>query len=316
MSSNVPLVSIVIPAYNHASYLDHAIQSILRQDYPHIELIVLDDGSTDNSREVLEKYGNRFYWETQSNMGQANTLNKGWAMSKGEILSYISADDVLLPQATSRSVRCLNQNPDAVLTYCDFNLITPDSRVVRRIRTPAFDYGEMLAKVKCPPGPGAFFTRAAFEATGPWDSSLRAMLDYDYWLRLGLNGRFVKIPEALALYRVHHNSQTFAGYSEAQAFEPVLILSRFFAGNKVPEPLRPLRAQALSNAHLICAQLNYRAGRYRGGNSSLREAYALYPRNFMSILFVRLVLNVLFSRITHRVLWKVRRRLFSGNHGN
>ena len=110
-----PLVSIVIPAYNHATYLDEAIQSILKQDYPNIELIVLDDGSTDNTRAVLAKYAGMFHWETHKNMGQANTLNKGWQMSKGEVLSYLSADDVLLPHAVSTSMKYLRG--DVVLTY-------------------------------------------------------------------------------------------------------------------------------------------------------------------------------------------------------
>ena len=73
-----PLVSIVIPAYNHAGYLDEAIGSVLNQDYPRVELLVLNDGSTDGTPAVLEKYGRSFYWETQPNMGQAATLNKGW----------------------------------------------------------------------------------------------------------------------------------------------------------------------------------------------------------------------------------------------
>jgi glycosyltransferase involved in cell wall biosynthesis len=123
MIASLPKVSIVIPAYNHANYLDAAIQSVLKQDYPNIELIVLDDGSTDNTHQVLESYGNQFYWETQKNMGQANTLNKGWRMAKGDILAYLSADDVLLPQATSDSVKCLLANPRSVLCYGDFELI-------------------------------------------------------------------------------------------------------------------------------------------------------------------------------------------------
>ncbi len=314
MMRGQPLVSIVVPAYNHASYLAQAIESILNQDYPRIELIVLDDGSTDGTRQVLEAYGDRFHWETQPNIGQANTLNKGWRMSVGEILSYLSADDILLPQAVSRSVECLLENSEVVLTYCDFNLISADSRIVRRIRTPDFDYREMLAKVKCPPGPGTFFTRSAFELTGNWDVSLRAMLDYDYWLRLGLHGRFIRIPEVLAQYRVHENSQTVAGYTEAQAAEPILIVSRFFKRPDLPANLRGLEGQTLSNAHLICAQLNYRAGRYQLGSASARKAFAYYPRNFLKMSFLRLLLNIMLNRVGHRMLWKMR-RLLQGGHG-
>src|ERR687886_65993 len=111
MSEELPLVSIVVPAYNHADYLAEAIESILAQDYPNIELLVLDDGSIDNTREVLERYAGQFYWETHKNMGEAATLNKGWRMSKGEILGRLSADDLLSQDAVSASVECLRKNP-------------------------------------------------------------------------------------------------------------------------------------------------------------------------------------------------------------
>ena len=81
----MPKVSIVVPAYNHARYLPEAIDSILGQTYPSVELIVLDDGSTDDTINVLNKYGDQIVWESHQNMGQARTLNKGWAISTGEI---------------------------------------------------------------------------------------------------------------------------------------------------------------------------------------------------------------------------------------
>jgi len=234
MTGDLPLVSIVIPAYNYADYLDEAMESVLNQDYPHIELIMLDDGSTDNTREVLEKYTGRFYWETQENMGEANTLNKGWRMSRGEILSRLSADDVMLQGAVSTSVKHLLANPDAVLTYCDYDLIDSSSRKVRRVNAPEFDYREMVAKFICPPGPGAFFLADAFRAAGPWDSSLKLSPDYECWLRLGLQGKFLRIPEVLAAFRVHDESQSFAATDEEKSEEYVRVISNYYETQPVP----------------------------------------------------------------------------------
>src|ERR1035438_3997655 len=135
-----PLVSIVIPAYNYSGYLREAIESVLAQTYRNIELIVIDDGSTDDTRRVLEGYGDRFYWESQENMGQSRTLNKGWGMAKGEILAYLSADDALMPHAVAKSVECLQQNPDAVLSYCNTNFIDLRSRVIRGVTAPEYSY--------------------------------------------------------------------------------------------------------------------------------------------------------------------------------
>jgi hypothetical protein len=92
-----------------------------------------------------------------------------------------------------------------------------------------------------------------------------------------------------------------------------LIVSRFFERPDLPASLYPLKQQALSNAHLICAQLNYRAGRYRLGNTNARKAFALYPRNFLTVSFARLLLNILTNRIGHRMLWKMRRLLQGGD---
>jgi glycosyltransferase involved in cell wall biosynthesis len=140
MSEDTPLVSVVVPAYNQADYLAAAIESVLSQDYPAVELIVLNDGSTDATREVLQHYAGRFYFESHTNIGQAATLNKGWRMAKGGILSYLAADDTLAPHAVSASVRALLAHPDVVMTYGDFNLIDPSSRFIRRVQdrgTPA-----------------------------------------------------------------------------------------------------------------------------------------------------------------------------------
>jgi glycosyltransferase involved in cell wall biosynthesis len=308
-SSALPLVSIVIPSYNHERYLQAAIDSVLAQDYPRIELIVIDDGSTDGSAGILSKYGERIRWEVQSNKGQVATLNKGWLMSRGEILGYLSADDLLLEGAVSNAVRCLEQHPEAPLVYCDFNLIDPDSAVIRRVRTPEFNYRDMVANMICPPGPGAFFRRSAFQKAGTWHSGFKQMLDYEYWLRLGLHGPFVRIPEVLAAYRVHPGSQTFASTRQIRAEEPVNIIQAYFEGPLVPEDLRDAKTEALASAHLHSAHLHFRIGNYRAGLMAIRNVLALYPRKMLSARAFRLAFNILFNRIGHRILWTFRRSL-------
>jgi glycosyltransferase involved in cell wall biosynthesis len=307
----LPLVSIVIPSYNHASYLQAAIDSILAQDYPRIELIVIDDGSTDGSPSILRSYGSRFHWEIQTNQGQVATLNRGWLMSRGDVLGYLSADDLLLEGAISSAVRCLERNPDAVLAYCDFNLIDPDSAVVRRVRAPEFDYRRMVVEIECPPGPGAFFRRSAFEKAGTWNTQFKQMLDYEYWLRLGLHGRFVRIPEVLAAYRVHPGSQSFAASHQIRPEEPIRIIERYFENANVPGEIRDARNQALGTAHLLSAQLHLKVGNYRRGVAILARAFRLKPRSLVSPRTLRVLVNALFNRLGHRALWTLRRMLSS-----
>lgn len=304
-----PLVSIVVPSYNHAAYLRQAIDSILAQDYPAIELIVIDDGSTDGSPEILRGYGSRFHWELQPNQGQVATLNRGWLMSRGGILAYLSADDVLLPGAVSAAVECLERNADAALAYCDFNLIDPHSEIVRRVRAPEFDYRRMVCELECPPGPGAFFRRSAFEKAGTWNREFRQMLDFEYWLRLGLHGRFVRIPRVLAGYRVHPGSQSFAASHQIRPEEPIRILERYFENAGLPEDIRGARRQALGAAHLVAAQLYLKTGNYARGVATMARAFRLRPRSLVAPRTARMLFNALFNRIGHRLLWNARRVL-------
>jgi glycosyltransferase involved in cell wall biosynthesis len=307
VSDSLPLVSIVIPSYNHARYLSDAIDSILAQDYPHIELIVIDDGSTDGSKDILAQYTGRIHWEAQPNQGQVATLNRGWVMSRGEILGYLSADDLLLPGAVAEEVHCLRGNPDAVLAYCDFNLIDPNSAVVRRVSTPEFDYREMVTRFVCAPGPGALFRRAAFEKAGLWDPNFHQMLDYEYWLRLGRVGKFVHVPRVLAAYRVHPGSQTFAATHQIRPEEPVRIIEHYFSSDNLPEDIRLHRNTAFSNAYLRSAQLHFRIGNIRAGLLAVRMSFQHHPSNVLSIAALRILINALFNRLGHRVFWTLRR---------
>ena len=299
-------VSIVIPAYNHGDYLDEGIRSVLSQDYPDVELIVLDDGSTDKTREVLSKYGTDFRWETQENLGQARTLEKGWRMACGQILGYLSADDILLPSSVREAVAALAAHREAVGTYCDFQLIDPESRVIRTVQTPNYSYRDMLVTVTCPPGPGAFFRRSAYELAGPWDPSYRQMPDYDFWLRLGLCGNFIRIPRVLAGFRVHETSQSFACTTPERAAEPVLIVQGILDRSDLPAECRLVGSKALAHANLVSAQLHMRAGRIGAASACIRTAWSLSPKDTVSLTTFWLILNGLFNRPGHRLMRWVR----------
>lgn len=307
MERGSPSVSIIIPAYNHADYLARAIDSVLAQDYP-VELIVLDDGSTDATREVLAKHTGRFYWESHQNIGQAATLNKGWLMSKGDILGYLSADDFLLPDAVRLTVAALQSAPAAVVAYCDFELVDPNDKVIRYVRTADFSLEDMLSQLSCPPGPGALFRRSAFEATGGWNPALRLMADFEYWLRLALLGKFVRIPRALAAWRVHSASQSFAGVSPERAVEPVRIISEYFARPDFPSQLLHLEKSANARARLVTAQLHARSGRYMSAAAMFYQGCMTSPRVLFAFETWRLVANAFFQQPAYRLLWGLRQR--------
>ncbi len=115
MGANLPLVSVVTPAYNQASFLRATIESVLAQDYAHIEYRVINDGSTDRTPEILEEYKNRVQVESQPNRGQTATINKGWEQSRGDIFIWLNSDDTFLPGAVTKAVNYLEQHPHAGL---------------------------------------------------------------------------------------------------------------------------------------------------------------------------------------------------------
>jgi glycosyltransferase involved in cell wall biosynthesis len=292
-----PLVSVVIPVYNGGKYINEAIDSILGQDYPRVELFVLDDGSTDDTLERIKRYDGRFYWETHPNRGQANTLNRGWQIAKGEILSYLGADDALLPGAVSTSVRYLLENEDVVLTYCDYYLMDTYSDIVRRVYAPEFNYHDMVVRINCSPGPGVFFRRDVLQTAGLWDPHLRQMPDYDYWIRLGLVGSFKRIPEPLAKFRVHENSQSYAESDEQKSEEIIHVMNSYFQLPGIPRHIMEAKDEALSKANIIAARLHLRAGRYGEMFSHLRNAWRLRFLSLFSLQTFKLLGNGLLYRM-------------------
>ncbi|MSP97718.1 MAG: glycosyltransferase [Betaproteobacteria bacterium] len=305
-----PVVSVVIAAFNHGAYLPQAIESVLAQDYPDVELIVVDDGSTDDTPRILDRYRSSARVFRQSNSGQAHALNTGWAASRGEILSYLGADDLLEPFAITRAVDCLGRHPEASLAYCDYLLIDHASNVVRRVTTGDFDRKAMLACLICFPGPGVFFRRAAYLQAGKWSEALRQIPDFEYWLRLSRSGPFIRVPQVLTRYRVHEGSQSFALVDAVRAEEPARVMREFFASAPSAAEELQWRDEGIANGHVLSARLHIRSGRLRPGLRHLVAAAQTCPAILLSFHTYHLLINALLNRGTHKLLWainKVRR---------
>ena len=249
-AADLPLVSIVTPAYNRASYLDETIQSVLSQDYSRIEYIVLDDGSTDNTVEVLHKYDGKIIWESHPNMGEARTVNKGWSMSHGDLIAVVNSDDPLLPGAVGTAVSFMAAHPDVLVGYPDWDIIDARSNLVEHRRAPEYDYLYMVRHNRCLVGPGAFIRRRAFELTGMRDPSFKYVTDYEYWLRLGLYGEFARIPKTLATFRAHAGSASVSDAGRGMADEQVQVMKKFYQRPDLPLRVRKVRGEALCWAHV------------------------------------------------------------------
>lgn len=305
--STQPLISIVIPVFNQRDYIARAIDSVISQETRFdIELIVINDGSTDNVEEVLSGYGNKFELKTISNSGQSAALNYGWSVCRGEFLGYLSADDILLPNAIQRLSDALLSHPSAVVAYGDFETIDSSDRVIRYVKTAAFVFEAMLTKLECPPGPGALFRRSDYVSAGGWNVKLRRMPDYDFWLRMGLKGSFVRVPEALARWRVHEGSQAFSSIPIERANEPIAILENFFGRTDLPIGLLSLQKKSFASALLVSAQLHARSKRYWIAFNYFLKSIKSQPMFLVAPRTWHIVSNAIFQQAAHRLLAKFR----------
>lgn len=291
MNNNV-LVSIVIPAYNAEQYLDEAIQSVLDQDYDPIELIVVDDGSTDRTAEIAQQYGDKITLHRQKNMGQSAAMNNGWKMSRGTILGYLSADDRLMPGCIRKGVAALHAAPAAVVAYPDYELIDEHSHVTGVVRTPDFDEQKLFGTLHCLPGPGALFRRDLYERIGEWSSSLHLMPDLEFFLRSALHGPFVRVPEILAAFRIHSGSTTYRPASFERGEEPFRMVKGFFSQPDLPANIRQWQRQSLANAYLLSGMIHGQSGRIHVAGQRIFRAFLTDFRSAFSKKTVGFLLRI------------------------
>jgi len=205
------LVSIVTPSYNQARYLEETMRSVLEQDYPHIEYIVVDGGSTDGSREIIEKYADRLaWWVSEKDRGQTDAINKGFARARGEVLAWLNSDDTYQPGAIREAVEFLRQNPQVGLVYGDANYIDEHGRVIGRFPAAQTDYRRLRQGYVHIPQQSAFFRADLWRKVGPLDDSFYFAMDYDLWVRLAREAPIVYLPRVWANFRLHSDAKTIA----------------------------------------------------------------------------------------------------------
>src|SRR5512145_991391 len=242
------LVSIITPSYNQALFLEQTIQSVLEQDYPHIEYIVVDGGSTDNSAEIIKKYADRLaYWISERDSGQAEAINKGIARANGEILAWLNSDDYYMRNTVSVAVRCFEQNPDVVMMYGDMLAVDGEGQTINVLKYKQLSLEDLLC-FQIIGQPSVFFRRSALDKIGLLDPSFHFMLDHHLWIRLAQQGRILHIPQVWSAARYHPQAKNRARAAEfgREAFR-VLEWAKKEPG--LAEKVSRVRRRALASAH-------------------------------------------------------------------
>ena len=204
-----PLVTIVTPSYNQARFLEDTIRSVLSQDYPHIEYIIVDGGSTDGSVDIIRKYEDRLaWWVSEPDRGQAHAINKGFARARGEIWAWINSDDIYTPHAVREAVAFLEAHPEVGMVYGDALYIDEENRVLGRFPSAQTDYRKLLRGFVHIPQATAFFRADLVREVGFLNENLYYAFDYDLWIRLARRAALRYVPRHWAYFRIHLDSKT------------------------------------------------------------------------------------------------------------
>jgi glycosyltransferase involved in cell wall biosynthesis len=223
-SSAQPKVSIVTPSYNMARFLAETIESVLSQDYPNIEYLVMDGGSRDGTVELLKSYGDRVRWVSEPDNGQSDAVNKGYQRMNGEIFTFLNADDTFLPGAVSAAVDAFLKEPHMAVVYGDAWYTDEENRIIRAYPVDPYDY-QRLGTLCHICQPAAFIRGDVFGEVGMLDASLHLTLDYDLWLRISEKYEMRKIDRPLANSRMWADNKTLS--RRRTTFEEVVqILKR------------------------------------------------------------------------------------------
>ena len=203
----LPKISIITPSFNQGSYLEETITSVLEQNYPALEYIVIDGGSIDNSQDIINKYENRLsYSISEKDKGQSDAINKGFRKATGDIIAWLNSDDMYFPNTLQTVASIFNDNPEINLIYGDVEQFY-DNGKTEYYAVKDFESLDFLSRVSIHQ-PSVFWRKKILKETGLLDETLHYLMDYDLWMRIFFNYKTLKVNKLLSRFRIHQQSKT------------------------------------------------------------------------------------------------------------
>ena len=281
LSKELPLISIVTPSLNQGAYVEENIKSVVSQNYPHFEHIIIDGGSTDGTIDILKKYGH-LIWVSERDKGQSEAINKGFRKAHGKIIGWLNSDDCYALDAFFTVVKDLNKAQGKYIVFGDCNIIDGKGNRVGYCRGRLPDSSNLMKywnRDYTIPQPSVFFYRDVLQTVGYLDERLHYAMDYDFWLRISKHYQFHYIKKPLAIMRVHDSAKSNPG---EEVFENEWFkISRKYWGNLF----------SISYYKNIFMALNFRSNLMRiNAYSKIEE---LSPKEFRKKILLSIASNPL-----------------------
>jgi len=275
-------VSVVMPSYNAARFVTAAIDSVLAQTFQDFEILVVDDGSTDNTREVLEKYDSpKIRYLYKKNGGVASARNYGIENARGKYIAFLDADDLWLPEKLEKQIALLEANEEIGLVYAATEKVDENLQTVGYIKANSYeDYCEaLLLNLNIIAGScsSAIVRRDIALKTNGFDAEFSTCADWEYWLRLSLLTQFAPVKEYLVKYRVVAGSMSSNPYVSKR--DTLGVLNKFFARTDLPEKYKRLKNKAISNNLMVVSGEFLHNGKIGESLACMWKSIKLYPQN-------------------------------------
>lgn len=306
------LVSIITPSFNQSAYLEQTMKSVLGQDYPAIEYIVVDGGSTDGSVDIIKRYSSRLaFWTSERDRGQADAINKGMAHASGDILAWLNSDDYYLPGTISAVVKTFEQNSDTVMVYGNMLAVDEMGRTINALKYRQLSLEDLLC-FQIIGQPAVFFRRAAFERAGGLDTTFHFMLDHQLWIKIAAQGKILHVPQLWAAARYHAGAK-----NRLQAVEFPREAFRILDWASKEPSLAPVLAhlgrRARASAHRVDARYLLDSGASWPALKAWTRVLVLHPPTALARLnlFGSALLNLLGLRWLRESILENRRQRLS-----